>query len=96
MSRFFVLLFFQFFPAILAGTVNIERMMCYCKVQIIGSVVQYYLDTGVTKFSDFSTIGTNQVVVLLGFKSLFKLGNIFTKLMLDDQFTIQQKVDGIV
>ena len=54
------------------------------------------LNARVTKFDDFSSIGANHVVVLLGTVGFFELSDIFSELMLADKITRKKEFDGVV
>ena len=48
------------------------------------------LDSGITKFNDPSCFNIYEMVMLPALVSLFKLGNVFSELMLDNQITIEK------
>jgi len=66
------------------------------EIQIFGCIVEYYLNAWIAKLYHLSAIGTNQMIMLFGFKSFFKLGNVFPKLVFNDQFAIEQQINGVV
>ena len=54
------------------------------------------LDAGVAKFNYFSGISDNEVVVLFGCMRLFKLRQVFAKLVFSNQVTSQEEFNGVV
>ena len=54
------------------------------------------LNAWVTKFDDFTSIGANHMVMLLGTVRFFELCDIFSELMLADKITRKKEFDGVV
>lgn len=55
-----------------------------------------FMNPGVAIFIDTTACCTNNVVVLLAFMGLFKLGNVLSELMFDYQAAIQKQFHGII
>ena len=54
------------------------------------------LDPRITKLQHFATFSADQMIVLLVCIGFFELRQVFTELMLADQVTGQQQVNGVV
>ncbi len=54
------------------------------------------LNARVTKFDDFTSVGADHVVMLLGTVGFFELGYIFSELMLSHKITCKKEFDCIV
>jgi hypothetical protein len=65
-------------------------MISYLKLHKIGSCQLNFLNPWITEFSYTATFCTDQVIVLFALVGLLKLGNIFSKLMLNDKIAIQK------
>lgn len=70
--------------------------MRHLKLELLGNRVLNLLDTRIAEFNEFSTLRTDQMIVLLTFICALKVCHIFTKLMLDNQTTIKQKFYRVV
>ena len=93
-SGFIPVQFFAF--AILTGSVEIEGVIVNIKIHQVGDGVLDFLDSGIAKFNHLATVLAYQVVVLFTLIGLFKLGDIFSELMLYNQVAFQKQLDGVI
>ena len=54
------------------------------------------LDTGIAEFNHFSALDTDEMIMLFKSIGFFILGQILSKLMFRDQFTMKQEFKGII
>jgi len=66
------------------------------KFHQIGNGVLYFLYPGITKLNHLPTFLADQVIMLSALICLFKLGDVFTKLMFDHQIAFLEQFNGIV
>lgn len=66
------------------------------KVHQAPSSILNFLNTRIAKLYNISTLQTNEMVVLATFECLFKLSQIFPKLMLCNQPALKKQLDGII
>ena len=64
-------------------------------VQFAGSI-NNFIYPGVAELNNFTCFNINKMIVLSALVCSFKLGNILSKLMLNDQITIEQQLNGII
>jgi hypothetical protein len=76
--------------AALTHPVNIQGVMCHREVHNTGSIVEHHLKTWIAKLGNRAATGANEMIVLFGFECFFKLCYVFSKLMFDNQLTIEQ------
>ncbi len=58
--------------------------------------INNFLHPGIAKFNDPATVHVNKMIMLHTLIGLFKLCNVFSKLVLDNKVAIQQQFNGIV
>ena len=63
--------------------------MRHLKLELFGNRVLNLLDTRIAEFNEFSTLRTDQMIVLLAFVCALEVRHILTELMLDNQATIE-------
>ena len=66
------------------------------KIEQIAHRCFYLLNPGIAKFHHFSTIHTDEVIVLFVPVRFFILGEVFSKLMFGDKITTDEKFQRIV
>src|SRR6187399_1503428 len=54
------------------------------------------LNTGITKFNHFSALDTDEMIMLFKPIGFFILGQVLSKLMFSDQFTMEQEFKSII
>ena len=54
------------------------------------------MDPWIAEFNDFPGFNINKMIVLAALVGSFKLCNVLTELMFDDQITIEQQFNGII
>jgi len=78
-KRIFLVLIFP------GGAIYVKGMVGWFEIIKLTCVFDYFINPGIAEFNDFTCFHINQVVVLHAMIRLFKLGNIFPKLMLDNK-----------
>ena len=71
-------------------------MIQYLKIQQIPHRRLDLLDARIAKLNHFTTIHTDEMVMLLKAMGLFILRQVLAKLVLGDQVTTDQELEGIV
>lgn len=80
----------------IASRIQVQRVVLYLMVEKTAHIVADFLDAGVAEFFYFSTINTNEVVVLLVAIRPLKLRHVFAKLVLGYQIAGKQQIKGVV
>ena len=91
-----IILFRGSLLTIMANTVNIKHVVMNREIVLFLHMLNNFLEPGVGKLFHFPAYLTNDMLVLLVVISPFELGDVITELMLDDEFTIQEKVNRVV
>jgi hypothetical protein len=87
------------FPGVhtrITNPIEIERVVRNFKVHRFAGGILYLLNSRVAKLDNAPALGTDEMVVLATLICFLKNGYILTKLMLNNQITLEQQFDCIV
>jgi len=85
-----------FFTPALACPIQIEAVVHDFEMEEISHGGFDLLDTGIAEFNHFSALDTDEMIMLFKSIGFFILGQILSKLMFRDQFTMKQEFKGII
>ena len=71
-------------------------MVHWCEVMQFARRTYNFVDPGIAKLDNFPCFNINKMIVLAALVCSFKLCNVFSELMFDDQIAIEQKFNGII